>query len=128
VYFRHISTGKLCNCAVNEKNERAHLSVEKLWTRDGHFSVAAASTLRKMMFKYRPIFRKNRCHFLLSLLTPHCMHLLYYKKCSASFLCMINGHQFNFLSKQLSLITQEEMAHPNEVTEGTVIHSSMSYC
>lgn len=33
------------------------------------------------------------------------VYLLYFKQCNASLLCIINGYQFNFLSKQLSVIT-----------------------
>lgn len=38
----------------------------------------------------------------------YCMYLLYLKQCSASLLYIINDYQFNFLSRQLSVITHRK--------------------
>lgn len=41
-------------------------------------------------------------------LIPFCMYLLYFKQCYALLLYIINGYQFNFLSKQPSVITHRK--------------------
>lgn len=60
------------------------------------------------------MYNKNRLHSLsiqnsfVSHLIWLCMYLLYFSQCNASFQYIINGCQFNFLSKQLSVITHRK--------------------
>lgn len=53
-------------------------------------------------------FRIKQDSFQDFFLTPHCVYLVDSKKCRASFLSIIKGHQFNFLCKQFLLITNRK--------------------